>query len=106
MTEIFLNFLNETNLFLNNSDYSNNKYCDFVDDLWCNHNEELEYSDDYDDLEDEDTLMSYAWELVDRFDECNEIVDNDPYCINGKTLRDEINKLYTKITSLDRYKIR
>lgn len=86
-------FIDQTKFFLNGSSMTAKEYCDYVDQFWVDHEEDLEYSTDPNDRNDENTIVSRIWELADRYDECNEIVAHDPYCINEEQLRKGLEEI-------------
>lgn len=90
-------FIDHTKFFLNGSSMTAKEYCNYVDQFWVDHEEDLEYSADPNDRNDENTIVSRIWELADRYDPCDEIVAHDPYCINEKQLREELEKILDNV---------
>lgn len=97
MTEQFRIFLDTTNKFLHADNFDALGYCDYVDQFWVDHEEDLEYSADPNDRNDENTIVSRIWELADRYDPCDEIVAHDPYCINAANLKKQLKEIIKSV---------
>ena len=67
------------------------KFVNYVDDFWFNHEEDLYTVPDISAV-DEYTIADDIMTLCDRFDDCDEIVEHDRYCIWTDQLYDEIKK--------------
>lgn len=90
-------FIDHTKDFLSGNSMTAKEYCNYVDQFWVDHEEDLEYSADPNDRNDENTIVSRIWELADRYDECSEIVAHDPYCINEEQLREGLEKILDNV---------
>lgn len=90
-------FIDHTKDFLSGNSMTAKEYCNYVDQFWVDHEEDLEYSADPNDRNDENTIVSRIWELADRYDPCDEIVAHDPYCINEEQLREGLEKILNDI---------
>ena len=98
MTELYRQFLEIVNQYLSGEGKeAATLFFDRIDEFWFSHNSELYYSEDPNNLDDEDTIIGDVWELVDCYDECDAIVASDPYCISESELRKRIIEMLPRI---------
>ena len=90
MTLCYKEFLAVVHSFIDNPLKENAiLFTQFVDDFWFNHEQDL-YFGSPQNFYDEHSLVGDIMKICDRFDECDEIVKHDRYCIGT-------NQLYQKI---------
>ena len=97
MTKEYQDFIEKTKEFLSNDTISASDYCEYVDQFWFEHEEDLEYAQDQNEYNDENTIVSDIWGIADRYDSCDDIVKHDPYCINSLQLKELIKKRLKQI---------
>ena len=92
MTEHYKQFKAAVHIFIDNPSKKNAKsFAEFVDDFWCEH--ELDLFDALvPNTEDELAIVDDIMMICDRFDECDEIVKHDKYCIDANQLYQEVMK--------------
>ena len=64
-------------------------FAEYVDSFWYNHEMEL-YDSKIEYAHDEVNIVGTVMVLCDRFDDCDEIVKHDRYCINAEQLYNEL----------------
>ena len=90
MTEAYQQFKEAVEMFINNPSKDHAKqFTEFIDVFWFQHELDLFYGSKQN-LNDEYTIVDNVMELCDRFDECDAIVEHDPYCIDAKQLYNSI----------------
>ncbi len=92
MTDYYKQFKLAVHAFIDNPSKENaKKFADYVDDFWCEHELQL-FDASEPKTKDELAIVDDVMMLCDRFDECDEIVKHDSYCIDA-------NQLFTSIVS-------
>lgn len=100
MTDAYMEFIRIVNNYLSNPNKETAKtFFNEINEFWGNHELDLQYGNSSRDLNDENSIVSDVFELVDRYDECDAIVATDPYCISESELRKRIIEMLPRINN-------
>lgn len=94
MTKAFEKLIDETNVFLDSSDYKASDFFEFEDQYWVDHELDFEYGEEGDvNCRSEHCIASDILELMDRYDSCDAIVAADDYCLNENQIRHKLSEM-------------
>ncbi len=97
MTSVYQQFVNAVYVFMENPSKENaQRFVSFINDFWANHEMDLYYGSE-NNLNDEYSVVDDVMMLCDRFDECDEIVAHDQYCIDFHELYDTVRNSIERI---------